>query len=385
MSKAIGIAKEVLSPRGLEWLKVDVCNCYAGNHNSEVATDKLLRHEQIKWVDDNLSELHLLVADAEEMPAYRRALKVLSDALYGKPVAHMMYVDASNQALQLYAVLTSCKATALVCNLATRQARADAYSMLAEALNEVLGCSVFNRKNCKKALMTTLYGSRESDVQIMCAMHNYEKSDVNEIQDALAKLALDLGVELYPDGEDSFLKVAFNEAMVKIAPNAMKAMAQIQKLNKLGRESYMWAMPDGFIVKYDVKKDVEVSFDFEYQGIVESMEFVEEDVYMADKKSAGMAPNIIHSVDGWICRQLILFIANQGRFITTTHDAFGVHLNDVDMLKNKYDDLLVALNGSNLLEQIIKQVANGASSIPVVSQEGDLVEEDIRASIYSLC
>ena len=377
MLKPIYIRNELLTESGLNWLKVDICTTYAGKDlESGVATDKLLKHQQIAWVDRNFYNLMDFFPEAEEPTSYRSAVGALYDHHAGKPVSATMHVDASNQALQLYAVLLSCKDTAMLCNLATGNIRQDAYTMIADELNLIYATNIFNRSNCKKALMTTLYGSTSQDEQLAKAI--YKISDNPAL---VAEKVIELEERLNMSMSNPIkLKDAFNSVMNKIAPSAMAAMSAIQTLNTLNQEMYSWTLPDGFIVDYWVTKDVELESTVTIDGVPMTFNAVARDTYMKDPKSRAMAPNIIHSVDGWIVRELVKRLES---WVSTTHDAFTCHVNDVDRLISIYKDLLVELLNSDLLNQIMTQI-KGDNNIPFVAKANSLTEADIREAVYAL-
>ena len=372
------IKEDYLTQSGLDWLMVEICTTYAGvDTKSGISTDKMLKHNQIKWVNENFYNLLDFHKGAEEPTSYRSAVASLYAHQRGEKVSASIHVDASNQALQLFAVLLSCKETAMLCNLATGNVRQDAYTMIAEKLNEFYTTTIFNRSNCKKALMTTLYGSTSQDVQLVCSIYKLDKDDelvetkIKELEDELNE-GMTSPVEL---------KDAFNLIMMELAPSAMKAMSAIQTLNKLGREAYAWNLPDGFVVNYWVRADVEVSAVRTIAGVDVEFNAIAKKVYKRDDESRAMAPNIVHSVDGYIVRELVVRL---GEWVSSTHDAFTCHANDVDRLISLYKDILVELLDSNLLDDIMFQVQADGKPIPPVAKVNTLKEKDIREAIYAM-
>ena len=372
------IKNENLTQSGLEWLMVEICTTYAGvDKKSGVSTDKMLKHNQIKWVNENFYDLLKFHPEAEEPTSYRSAVASLYAHQRGEKVSASIHVDASNQALQLFAVLLSCKETAMLCNLATGNVRQDAYTMIAEKLNIFYSVSLFNRGNCKKALMTTLYGSTSQDVQLVCSIYKIDKDD-EDIKERIEELESELNEGM---SNPVKLKDAFNIIMLELAPSAMKAMSAIQTLNKLNREAYAWSLPDGFIVNYWVRADVEVSAVRNVDGVDIEFSAIAKKVYQRDEESRAMAPNIIHSVDGYIVRELVVRL---GEWVSSTHDAFTCHANDVDRLISLYKDILVELLDSNLLNDIMFQVQADGKPIPLIKKADSLKESDIREAVYAM-
>ena len=351
--------KQHLTESGLKYLLVDIANTY-GN-------DKVTTQEQISWVNSNINILEALSTEAESPYEYNNAVIALRAHQRGEEISHMMYIDCSNQALQLYGVLTADYDTAYICNLSSGSTRTDAYGMLAEAMNVELCTNVFNRKNCKKALMTTLYGKRHAEIVIL--------NEMNISQDQLLSKC-SITVE-----NDEWLGTAFTNAMNAIAPRAMQTMDIIQSLNDERIDTYYWTMPDNFHVKYDVKRDLTYEGTRVSRGGVPFSFDTTTSIYGGTKLNAGMAPNVIHSIDGYIARELIRSMGT--KFITSIHDAFAVHPNDVQLLKDNYAKIMCNILDSNLLNNIITQIANGRThTLP--QRTNNLTKEHILASEYAI-
>jgi len=346
-----------LTNSGLYWLKIDIANCYG--------LDKELFEDRISWVDRNLLTLETLIDTADSKLEYIKAITALRSHELGQDVHHYMYLDCSNQALQLYAVLTSCLDTAKVCNLGGFNGlMTDAYTMISVSLNNKFRTDIFTRKNCKRSLMTTLYGKQNGGDTILEDM----------LDEELTKL-YNLGID------SDTLNLAFKESMYDIAPNAMKAMKLIQALNNEHIGTYNWVMPDGFRVKYDVRSNQE----FEGKRVsAKGIEFsfhTTNKVYKPSRFNAGMAPNVIHSIDGYIVRELVRRM--EDKFITPIHDAYAVHPNDIDFMINNYKDIMIELLNSEILDNIMSQIADGRVYAKI-QKANTLKEEHIRNSLYDI-
>lgn len=347
--------------RGLYWRAVDIANKYG--------LDKKTFEERVDWVENNIDNLEHFIDKAEAKKQFKEAVINLRKELNGIANGQLIALDASNQALQMYSVLLSCSETARTCNLNNETEMADAYRMLADELNEVFNTDVFNRTNCKKALMTTMYAKLKGWTVIPEKM--FEGQGLSKDK-AIEKL---LGI-LKTNVEQ--LHEKFWEALRNIAPTAIKAMSKLQQLND-GKDTYWWTLPDGFIVKYDVKQ----TESFEHQTVnrygtkFEAKGFRE--VYAGSEYARGMSPNIIHSIDGWVAREMIRRM--NGKFITTIHDAFHCRPEDVDLMRKNYADILCKINNSTMLQDIMNQIAGyRVESI----KANTLTDEMIRKSIYSL-
>lgn len=347
-----------LTESGLFWLKVNIA--------SEFGHDKMSFGEQASWVDNHtLQELQELSKEADNTFAFMNALEAYEDHLNGEEVHHIMPIDCSNQALQLYGVLSGDLKTAELGSLGTGDKRIDAYQMLANYFNSECDTDVFTRNICKKPLMVTLYGSTKGGEQML------ENLKTNAIE--LAE-KLNLG-----DVDDEWVDTMFTNAMLTIAPYAMSVMDELQALNNKDIGTYTWTLPDGFNVKYDVKSNLDVNISRKSKKGKKFSCHLTSKVYAPSEFNRGMAPNIIHSVDGYVMRQLQRRM--RGHFFVPIHDSFSVHPNAIEKLREQYAEVLVEILNSDLLESIMSQIANRKI---VFNKSNTLTEGHIRRSVYSL-
>lgn len=353
-----------LTESGLRYLKIDIANAFG--------LDKQSYEDRIAFVDNcKISDLFDKVDEADSKYEYRNAIKELYNSqAKGLPVEHITYLDCTNQALQLYAVLTSCKDTAYLCNISSGDVLTDAYGVLAKAMNEITKLDIFDRNNCKKALMTTLYGKMDGESEII-------------------KYFLENGTIYQDKITDEELASAFQKAMRTIAPHAMRAMDVLQSLNCADIDIYYWTMPDGFKVKYDVKSTQKLEISCKTKSGVKFNFDRDVQVYKGSEFNRGMSPNVIHSVDGYVAREMVRrmkepcakFNRNYPAFITSIHDAFGTHPNNAEEMTWHYTNIMCELNDSDLLKDIMSQIS-GKSMLSI--KKNTLTNDMIRASIYKL-
>jgi len=358
-----------LNNRTQVWLGVDIAN--------HMGHDKKTFGDRVKWVNENIDLLEGLQDDAESPWEYRNSVQALRTEMKGIKSNHMVYLDASNQALQLYAVLTGDKQTASTCNLANGDEMADAYQMLADSLNHELETEMFTRESCKKSLMTTMYAKMNAQVMILQKLYPSKAESLEKKYHNIAEelnLAFDETEGITPE-----FKEAFDRALYSIAPLAIDTMSEMQKLNKNTVGTYRWTLLDGFKVKYDVKTEQIFNNEMRSRGGKMISFKASKIVYQPSEFNRGMSPNIIHSVDGWVCREMIRRM--NGKFITTIHDAYACRAEDCDLMRKNYQNIMVELLHSDLLQDIMSEIAGyRVKSLKV----NTLTEEDIRNSVYFL-
>ena len=347
-----------LTTRGLYWLKINMANTYG--------YEKYTFQEKIKWFDDKSYEEFVTLADtAENKNQYILVVEDYYNYLRNEPVQNIMYLDCSNQALQIYGLLTGDLETTKIACLGSGNIRNDAYARLSDGLNETLNTDIFNRNNCKKSMMTTLYGKRKAYYKIL------EEMQISE--SGLTKLIKDYELD--------DLANAFEETMNELVPAVMQTMTLLQDLNDENIDTYYWVMKDGFKVKYDVKQEIEIDYSKKSKGGININFSAKTEMYGGHQLNAGMAPNVIHSVDGYIVRILRKIL--KGIFFTGVHDAYAVHYNNVDKLVESYKIVLCdILKDKDFLPNIMNQISGGNYVAP--KYIGTLTEEHILNSEYAL-
>ena len=308
---------ELLTPEGINYLKIEIANCFG--------QDKLSFLSRIKWFN---AQTEFDTSKAKEPKLAEKALDAYLNR--DKPTNINTYMDATASGLQLYAALTSCASTASLCNL-NNSNRADVYELVADAISS-------DRQAVKKPLMTYLYG----------------KMATTTVEEQV------------------------HEATAKLAPSAVTAMNLIYEAHKISKQAeYNWSLPDGFKVHQKDTKlvdkkchiDQDVSITVSYQE--------KETAYV--KNSRALAPNVIHSVDGYIVRRMITELPFR---VTTIHDSFSCHPNNQRALKTKYTEILCDINESNLLQSILREITQDPSYI--FTKRNTLTNTMIKASPYSL-
>lgn len=246
---------------GYQYLLIDAANNYGH--------DKMTFEKRIEWATQNINTLEALADTAETKPLYRKAVMAIRKAQQGIPTGHLVGFDAVCSGVQLMSVLTGCTAGATATGLVDPNVRADAYTALTGAMNTILGGSLqVSRENAKRALMTSMYGSKATPKEIF--------------------------------GEDTPELNAFYKAATTVAPGAWELLQDLLASWQPGALSHVWKMPDGFDVRIKVmtKKDARIEVD-ELDHATFTYEFYEN---QGQAKGLSNAANVIHSVDAYVLR-----------------------------------------------------------------------------------
>jgi len=192
----------------------------------------------------------------------RAATQAYLSAMKGEPTGYMITLDASSSGLQYLSLLVSCPTSWQLCGGDINNC-IDAYITIYGAmdLNGAL-----TRKQVKDAIMTSLYGSISTPEEVF-------------------KEHIDI----------------FYETMELMAPGAWDLNISLQELwNEISGSTYSWVLPDNFHACIETKnKEIQV---FSFLGQEHKLTV---EVNGRPDFHKGLGPNLIHSVDGMVVREML--------------------------------------------------------------------------------
>jgi len=332
--------KALLSPRkkvitkNLNNLKIAVAN--------EAGHDKLLFEERIAWFDAQL-EKGFNTEEFKHPILGRKALRAYALAEQGLPSNYMMGLDATASGLQIMAALIGCKTTAKVCNLIYSGTREDLYTLVADTMNAGLSPADYVDRNMVKDPVMTHY-------------YNSIKEPRKAFNDAQLQ--------------------AFYNALDGICPGAVDVMDTINAFWNKRTLEHSWTLPDGHRsvvpVIETVDKRVEVDelnhrrFAYIYKK------------NMPSRKSTSLVPNIIHSVDAYVAREMVRRCPFD---IVHIFDCFYFYPDNMDEASRIYREILADIAQSDLLADILSEISGKNISI---AKDSDDLHIDILASKYAI-
>ena len=246
---------------GFDYLLIDAANNYG--------LDKLPFEGRIDWATHNLDCLEGHAEYAETKPLFIKAVMAIRKAQQGLPTGHMVAMDGVCSGIQVMSVMPGCVAGARATGLIDTSVREDDYAAITEAMNTILGGGlVVSRSDAKRALMTTMYGSKKTPKDLF--------------------------------GEDTPELAAFYQAVQIIAPGAWELLQDLLASWQPYALSHEWKLPDGFDARVKVmsKKEARIEVD-ELDHATFTYEFYEN---QGQKKGISLPANAIHSVDGYVLR-----------------------------------------------------------------------------------
>lgn len=325
---------------GMDWLMIDIANCFG--------LDKGTWEDRLLWSEMHRNDFMAMCDSAEHPFLYEKAVYAYSVATSGFKIGHNMFLDACNSGAQMYAVLTGCKKTASNCGLILLNERIDAYTQVTKQMDNILEDELpYTRDEIKNAVMTALYNSIK-EPELLCGTNTPEIS-------------------------------AFYAALNLELPGAMVALNAINNHWNPGSFSHTWTLPDGHVAHVPVTETrttrIEVD-ELEHTTFAYRFESNEPSI-----NGRSLAPNIIHSVDAYVGREMIRKGHKQGFQVAHIHDSFCSHPNHMNQLTQNYRTILAGIADSDLLSDILSEIRG---EHVVLNKFSDDLSTDILGSKYAL-
>ena len=295
----------------------DYDNLYIAIAN-HAGKDKLSWEDRIEWSKSSLNTIIDGKIKWDEPHLGRKAVKALLDTIDDQPTGYWMTLDATASGIQIMAALSGCTETASATNMVDPAVRRDLYQEVTNAINNL--CTVpTTRKVVKKVVMTFFYNSIKTPERMLT-------------KDQLA---------------------AFYQVIQQLFPGAYKVMDIVNNLWNINGSYHRWTLPDGHVAHVPVLGTVKYNTPY---GSIYRTELVTSPNYRS------LLPNVIHSIDGYIAREMIRRCDFE---VIHIHDCFGSHPNNMGMISQCYREILAEISDSTLLNSIVKELSMGKSWFPI--------------------
>lgn len=325
---------------GLEYMYIALANHYGH--------DKCTWEDRLDWGKDNHESILLHPSDyadaAEPMLMYKTAREINVVKATGQST-YLMGIDATASGLQVFAALTGCHATARNVNLVYTCEREDIYRKVAITMRSH-GADV-TRDDVKKPLMTTLYGSKLQPKMLF--------------------------------GEDTPELEAFYQTLAEEVPGAMEALDDIQSCWQGDAFAHTWTLPDGHVAHVPVM--VEVDEKIEVDNLAHSTFTHKAYINAPEESGISLAANVVHSIDGYMVREMVRRAHKQGFELLTIHDSFWASPVYINQVRDNYRQILAEIAEMDLLGDILTEITGNPVSFKKYSND---LADLIRESEYAL-
>lgn len=328
----INIPYEV-SNQGLRFIAHDIAN-FVGIKGDYKAKEKWVKRNQFRLrVAHNRTSTILRIAKEPHMAL--KAIEAWKAIQQGdRTTTYRCKIDATASGMQLLAIISNSSKLAKYTNLTASDKQYDVYTQYCKGVSANVSPSHYNevRKIFKKAFMTYYYNSEAV------------------IKRAESKL-LQYGIDLQGKLEDLIKSNSYGASEVKDYINSIFCFIDKHLKPEANLQFIEYTMPNGFEVKLPMAKLNKVRLT-QFPITIKWRE----NQYDFESNRRALVPNIIHSIDAYVCWRVLEQARDNGIRIATIHDCFMVDANHVPDCRQWYENALKEVQSTNLFTKIIRQI-----------------------------
>lgn len=323
---------------GLEYIKIDIAN--------QLGYDKLNWDERIEKAESYLNTTSHSER-VESNPLLYKALIAHDKAIKGKPTGFIMGLDATASGIQIMSCLMGCETSAKSVNLIDTGSRRNVYNIVRNIVS-AKSEHHYTLTDIKKPVMTTFYGSK------------------NQPKELFGEGTPDLDI--------------FYKTLNTLLPGAMECMNDMQSCWNPKALVHAWTLPDGHVAYVPVMDNVDkkIEIDELNHATFTHRAYVNKPL----PRGLSLAANIVHSIDGFVVREMIRRAHYQHFNMITIHDSFWSSPNYMNKVRQNYLDILMEIADMNLLDSILKSITN--SNIEHVKISNSMSQQMVDAE-YAIC
>ena len=295
---------------------------------------------------------------------------------------HVKY-DMSNNVVQQYAIGLKDRSLAKYVGLVPEaDTLLDLRLQVANAMNKNLEIDVFDKDNIKPLFMVWAYNAGKK--RLLDGVYVEKVSFfTGDMVKSLKVLGLRAIVESSGKSiKDDVIYAVFEGILHKLVPTIVELKQLVNKIIKHNPFTEMsWVLPDGAVAQYaSVETNDQVLQWVDSTGKTHRHTHHRKEL-VSNAKAAGVLPRIIHSIDAYFARQLVIRAAKLGIAIAPNHDSFMFDEVHTDTVYDLVRELYIEIMNDNVLFGLITQI-----NVTNVKESGEytrrepLTVEDLMAS-----
>ena len=330
-----------VSTRGNEWLLIDIANAYG--------LDKSNWETRLHWSKEHLedmlddSKLEELVDKASDKLLFKQAVKEYKYYLQTGKSRQIVRLDATASGYQLMSVITRDEKAMEMLNILGNTKRQDFYSLVYDRVRE-------------------LVQPRDRDDLDLWLEAKAKELDLAKPRDVIKASIMTSGYNSVATPKmmlGNYYGV-FEQAIDEMASGASSLKEYINSLYE-PRLYHSWKLPDGHWAY--VPSLVTKTHKIEVKELDKSIKYPSFNIRCEDNEASkdnwrSLAVNVVHSLDAWVCRQVITMLRERNIVVSPIHDSFGVYADECDELRKCYRYTLARLYKEPILENILAQVSD---------------------------
>ena len=296
--------------------------------------------------------------------------------------------DATNSVMQMYALALKSGNLAQFVHLLEKKT-GDFRTIIANMLNTVYSVEVFSKDNIKPIFMIWAYNAGQERVlngspkEIVDPFDGTVTYDYTNRSEGLLVIAEGVDYGTPEDLYNTFIKI-----LEELVPEIFFLKAIFKKLVKGNQqETYTWTLPDGAIAQYanvtkkeqdkDLMEDIVEAIDSDGSRHIHT-------VYTKSLKTtaslAGLLPRVIHSIDAYIQRMIVVRAHAAGIVVVPNHDSFMFDKQHEQVMLNIIKEVYVSVLEDEVLKDIVNQLNGSKTDLSVKDSAGVMLTSESFSS-----
>jgi len=306
--------------------------------------------------------------------------KYLRELITIDGIENIVKYDMTNSVVQMYALGLHDKTLASYVGLvAEKDRQADLRTIIADNMNRNLGINTFNKDNIKPLFMVWAYNGGRNTLMNDSYTIKARFLSENPIKEVTRPGLLSIAQAGNSNIKEDRVWQVFEGLLYKLTPSIVDLKKYMNILvNDNPFTIAKWTLPDGAIAQYASVDDVS-----------EPLHWVTEDgktkQYTAHKKilrtgvgNAGLLPRIIHSIDAYAMRQIVLKCKAAGFTVVPNHDAYMFDEKHTKEFMSIVKEVFIDIKRREVLRDITEQLRYTKAEIRITpSKRIPLEEKDI--------
>jgi DNA-directed RNA polymerase len=168
---------------------------------------------------------------------------------------------------------------------------------------------------------------------------------------------------------------AFYASLDDTLPGALDVMDAINEFWDFDSDVHMWTLPDGHVAKVPVTEMTNIRI--EVDELNHRTFTYRYNKQQPSENYRSLVANIVHSVDGYVAREMVRRCHAMKIELVHIHDCFVFSPNYLQIVCQTYREILAEIANSDLLSDILSEISG--KYVPVTKHSTDLAKEILNS------
>lgn len=286
-------------------------------------------------------------------------------------ISNPVKYDMSNNVIQMYALLLGIKDLGTYVGLVSAtEANDDLRNTIANTMNSELGVDVFDKDNIKPLFMIWAYNAGRDRL-----MNGVYTEEINFFTGApIRKLQTPglLAVSGLSDAKTVW--EVWSSTLNRLVPSVVALKAVFKKLLKQNPfTETSWTLPDGSIAQYASVETQKETLHWVTSTLKTRTHTHYRKELVANAKSAGVLPRVIHSFDAYVKRQIVIRAHREGIIVVPNHDSFIFDECYTETIFELVATIFKELLNSRAFADVVDELNYNNTTLAIRDQHGDFI------------